>query len=65
MPMHRTLMFVACKYVDVVDEATHQYLMRLERKFGKDALSGKWNNLNNVLQVCGKEVESASNMWDG
>ena len=43
--VHRTLMIAACKYVEVVDEATHQYLMRVERKFGKDVLSGKWNNL--------------------
>jgi len=58
-------MFAAMKFVEVVDTDTYLYLMKLERKFGKDVLSGKWNNLNKVLQVCGKEVEAARKMWDG
>ena len=63
--VHRNLLIAACKYVEVVDDATHKYLMKLERKFGKDVLSGKWNNLNKVAQVCGREIELANKKWDG
>jgi len=62
--VHRTLMIAATKYVELVDERTHAYLMALERKFGKDVLSGKWNNLNKVLQACDKEYTSSRKMWD-
>ena len=63
--VHRSLLFAALKYMDVVDEDTHAYLMLMERKFGKDVLSSKWNNLARLLQTCSKEAESGGKMWDG
>ena len=63
--VHRTLLIAAVKYVEVVDARTHQKFMRLVRRFGRDALTGKWNNLNRVLQSCCKELESASELWSG
>ena len=61
--VHRTLLLAAFKYVDTIDDATHAQLMRLERRFGKDVLTGKWNNLNRVIQLCGEEMRLAEKMW--
>ena len=63
--VHRTLLLAATKYVETVNEDTHQRLMRIERMFGKEALSGRWANLNRLLQVCGKEAQSAPQLWNG
>ena len=63
--VHRTLLLAACKYIEVVSDETHGKIMRLERRFGRDALNSKWNNLNRLLQLCCKEAEGASQMWNG
>ena len=58
------MLLAATKYVEVVSQDTHAQLMKMERKFGKDVLTGKWNNLSRLLQLCGKEVEIGGKMWD-
>ena len=62
--VHRNLLLAAIKYVEVVDQDTHAELMKLERQFGKDVLTSKWNNLSRLLQLCGKEIEVACKMWN-
>lgn len=63
--VHRTLLSAASMYTERVDDATHAVFMDLERKFGKDAFTSKFNNLNRVLQLCAKEAETGGKMWDG
>ena len=40
MPVHRTLLLAALKYNEVVSDRTHQQIMRLERAWGRETLSG-------------------------
>jgi hypothetical protein len=59
------LLLAVFKYVELVGDSCHERLQRLEHKYGKDVLSGRWNTLNRLLQICSKEAESASQMWNG
>ena len=61
-PVHRTLLLAVYKYVETVDDSCHERLRRLEHKYGKDVLSGRWNTLNRLLQICSTE---ADRMWNG
>ena len=63
--VHRTLLLAALKYTEVVSERTHRQIMRLERAWGRETLSGKWNNLNRLLQLCSKEAEASARRWNG
>ena len=40
-------------------------LMRLERIFGKEALTVKWNNWARILQSCAREVKFVKSLWNG
>ena len=62
--VHRTLLLAATKYVDTVNEGTHQQIIRIDHRFG-DVLSGKWANLSRLLQLCTKEAQSAPQLWNG
>lgn len=64
-PVSRVLLSGACMYVERMDDRAHALLMALERKFGKEVLSAKYNNLIRILQICHKELEGAPKMWDG
>ena len=63
-PVQRTLLTAACMYVERIDDETHNAFMKLERRFGKDAFTSKYNNLNRVVQLCAKEMDTAARMWD-
>ncbi|MCP4239938.1 MAG: hypothetical protein GY772_05205, partial [bacterium] len=63
--VHRTLLLAAQSYVDKVDADTHRLLVDLERKFGKDVLTGKYHVLTRLLQICSKEADSAAQIWSG
>ena len=60
--VHRVLLSAATVYTDRMDDAAHALLMRLEHKFGQDVLTGKYNNLTKILQICGKEIDSCAKM---
>ena len=62
-PVHRHILSAANVYVKRVDDETHALIMRMEHRFGKEALTGKFNNLNRVVQLCEKEVTMAGKMW--
>ena len=64
-PIHRNMLLGAIKYVGVVDESTHAQFMKLERQFGKEVLTDKWNNMTRIMQLCGKAAEAASMWSDG
>ena len=55
----------ALKYIEVVDDSTHRLFMKLERQFGKEVLTDKWNNMTRIMQMCGKAAEAASMWSDG
>ncbi len=61
--VHRTLLLAAQSYVDKVDVDTHGLLVELDRKYGKDVLTGKYHVLTRLLQICGKEVDTAPQIW--
>ena len=63
--VNRNVLSGAGTYVERIDDRTHALLMSFERKFGKDVLTAKYNNLIRLLQVCQKEVDGAPKMWDG
>ena len=63
--VHRTLLSAATTYTDRVDDDTHALLMRLEHKFGPDLLTGQYNSLTRILQICSKEIDMCAKMWDG
>ncbi len=63
--VHRNMLLGAIKYVDVVDDSTHALFMKLERQFGKEVLTDKWNNMTRIMQICSKAAEAASMWSDG
>ena len=50
----RTLLLAAGMYMERLDDETHAVLVRMERMFGKEAFTAKYNNVCRVLQLCGK-----------
>ncbi len=62
--MHRMLLLAASTYVERVDRETHAMLLALEHKYGRELLTGKYNNLNRVLQLCNQEVDKVPKMWN-
>ena len=58
----RNLLLGAFKYVEVIDDETHALFLAFERRFGKEVLTDKWNNMTRIIQICGKAADTAS-MW--
>ena len=61
--MVRNLLLGAFKYVDVIDHTTHELILKFERRFGKEVLTDKWNNMTRILQSCGRAAETGAAMW--
>ena len=62
--VHRNLFVAVTNYTDRIWGDTHALLMRLEHKFGKGVLTGKYNNLNRIIQICFQEIGAGAKMWD-
>ena len=63
--LYRNLLVAAMQYVERTDDETHALLLQLEASHGREVLTGKFNNLNRLIQLCGKEYDSAPKMWGG
>ena len=60
----KSVLGAAMAYVEHVDEDTHNLLLLIERKYGKDILTSKSTHMARMIQVCMKEATDATKVWE-